>query len=546
MAYTFDRIGALFNRDRDQNADVTSDGKKGGGYGTLKTSATGDITSGTSGSATGTGGEQATPQGMMAPSAAAIKRNVQRTTVPGFAQRISGELDTASQNLGQEASQYRQKYENQDYGVSPEDIKAAVEGNQEKLGAVTMRYQTPKYGQVESFAPKTDTSSEDAALLGSEGGTARLLSRQAGGRYTPGESAFDIALLRKNPEFNKIVSQIGQKQGQLTREEQRLRSELPQAAQSLADTRYEAGTQALRQGIEAAQTAALTPSQQAAAERNTKLAQLRQTPDQAFIAAQRAAADAAAKADLSKLAPRAERFLGQTGLDPSAFYGIAGDVTPDDLIAAEDAARFNRIQQILGTGLAKSAGAGAGAEQIFNTQGYQQQAIQKALGMRQAEDERLRGRMGELSRTAQERADAYNAQVAKEEQDTQAAIQKIINDYGFLPSSFLQSINPSSFYNKRGQVSTQDVYTPEEAAEINAAIQDLGSMDPRVSAKNYQAPISFNRQALLDLLEGRTREQVQANTSSPTPGPAMRAGEYLKERGEVAKDYLGKRNPFKR
>lgn len=564
MAYTFDRINSLFNREDGQNANVIGDTRKSGGYGTLKTSATGDITSGSSGSATASGGEQVTPQGMIAPSGAAIKRNVGRTQVPGFAQRISGELDTASTGLQNEAGQYRQKYENQSYGVSPEDIKAAVEGNQEKLQQVQARYQQPKYGQVEAFAPTTKTANEDAAVLGSEGGTQRLLAREAGGRYTPGESAFDLALLKKNPNFNQIVSQIGQKQGQLSREEQRLRTDLPKTAQETADTRYEAGTKALKEVLTAQQTAALKASQDEAAKVNAERAKLRSQSDTGFISDAKAKAMEAAKKDINYLNPRATRFLETTGIDPTQFYGVGKDISADDVIAAEDAAKFNRIQQILQSGQTKQAGLGAGANQFLDVAGLQQALTQSAVGQRNVEDQRLRDNIEQMKGAAQARANEYNKRIAGEEGESFNRIRaKLLGQNPNLRQDFQQSfnaLNPADFIAERSPVDYQDVYTKEEADAINAALADLGDQTPRVATKDWNRPVSVNEQAMQELINNQLakEEELRRATGNPqrTEGGGVEtkvgtsqtgaAADYLKERGEAVKDYFGKRNPFRK
>lgn len=549
MAYSFDNINRMF-RGKDQNADVM--GGRGGS--TFKTSASGDITGGSSGAATGTGGEAPAPQASMAASGAAIKRNVGRAQTPGFVSQIQGQIQAGQQGLEGAQQAYKQKYENQDYGVSSEDINAAVSGNAEKMGAIQTRMATPKYGQVESFKPEVDTEIEDAALLGSEQGTRRLLARGAGSRYNAGESAFDASLLRRNQGFNQIADQLARQGKELSQRTTKLQAELPKAAQETADVRYEEGTKKAKETLGLQEAEVLKASQEQAAKVNAERETLRRQADTGFIQSQRNQALALARADAEAMAPRATRFVDQTGIDPNAYYQIAQNISPDDVLAAEDAARFNRIQQMLGTGLGKAVGAGAGESQRFDVGRFQQDVANKALGMRSAEDERLKARMAEIDSAAQARAQEYNQRIGGEEQARFQQIRdQLLASNPNLRASFeneFKNLNQADFIQARSQVGTGDVYTQAEADEINNALKDLGSMAPRASVKNWQQDVNVDEAAMNKLVadrlaaEQRLREAV--NTQPRPLSPVGQLGSYVQERGEAAKDYVGARNPFRR
>ena len=107
----------------------------------------------------------------------------------------------------------------------------------------------------------------------------------------------------------------------------------------------------------------------------------------------------------------AAAFLGQTGLDANRYYDVAQDVGYRDVLNEDQVGQFNRIQQILGTGQGETVGAGAGADQRFNVEGYRKDSTAKALGLKTKDDERI---TAEAAAKAQ--ADTIAAQQAAEAQ----------------------------------------------------------------------------------------------------------------------------------
>lgn len=517
MAYTFDRINTLF-RGRDANADVMGD-KRGGSYGALKTSASGDVTDGSTGAATSTGGEAPVPQQMMASSGAAIKRNVGKAGIPGFTQRIQGQIEAGQTGLTNAANTYRQGYENRDYGISAADINAAVAGNApDTFEKVKTRLATPKFGQVEAFKPEVDTEIEDAALLGSEQGTKRLLSRQGGNRYSAGEGAFDVTLLRRDPNFSRIADQLARQGKELSQKSTKLQSELPEQAQKVADTKYAAGTEAARQALGTQSEEVLAPSKAKEATINAtraKYADPNSPEAKAYLAAQTAAAKEAAGKDIAAYAPRASRFLDTAAqsIDPTKLYQAGKQISYQDIIDPESVGKFNRIQAMLGQGNLLAPGMGAGEDVMFNAPEYQKLVTQGAQGLRGVEDERLQARIAEINAAAQERANQYNQRIGGEEQARFAQIRdQLLQANPNLRASFadeLRNLDPSRFINARSQVGTGDVYTQQEADEINAALSDLGSMSPRATVKNWQQGVNINEAGMNQLVADQlAKEEV--------------------------------------
>jgi hypothetical protein len=550
MAYTFDRINTLF-RGKDDQANVMGDKRP-------KTVAAGDVSS-----SDRTGGEAATPQSFAAPSAAAIQKNVSRARTPEFTTRIRGQIEAGNTGLNNASSQYSQGYENKDYGVSADKINSAVSGNAGDLASVQTRMATPKYGQVEAFKPEVDTEIEDAALLGSEGGTKRLLARQGGNKYSAGEAAFDVSLLRRNQGFNRIADELSRGGKELSQKATRLQSELPQAAQQIADTKYAAGTDEARNYLGNLGKGIIDPVTAKAAEINATRAGLRTTPNQAFISQKDAAARAEAEKELSLLNPRAVKLLGETGIDPRKYYGVGRDVSASDLYSQDDAFKFNNIQQILGGKDLISAGQGAGEDEYFDDPNYTSGLVSRASTLRGVKDTDARTAIDKINAGTSSRAGEYNQRIDSEEKDKFGRIiESILSANPNLRSSFvdqLKGLNPADYINERSPVSYSDVYTPEEAAQINAYYDDLGSQSPKVSSKNWQQGVSINEaainQMLADQLASEERLKNSVGTISPTPGGVTiekgtsqekAAADYVTDRFKSAKDYVGDRNPFRR
>ena len=573
MAYTFDRINTLF-RGKDDQGNVMGDKRP-------KTVASGDVSS-----TDATGGEAATPQSFAAPSAAAIQRNVSKARTPEFTTRIQGQIEAGNTGLDTASSKYSQGYKNKDYGVSADDINAAVSGNAGKLASVQTRMSTPQYGQVEAFKPEVDTEIEDAALLGSEGGTKRLLARQGGNKYNAGEAAFDVSLLRRSPGFNQIADQLSRGGKELSQKSTRLQSELPQAAQQTADTKYVAGTDAARSMLGTIGKGIVNPVTAKAAEISATRAGLRTTPNQKFISTKDAAAKDAAGKELSLLNPRAAKLLGETGIDPLKYYGVGKDVSASDLYSQDDAFKFNNIQQILGGKNLITAGQGAGDDEYFDDPSYTSGLISRASSLRGTRDQEQNAAIQKIMNDATTRVNEYNNSLEGEENDAfnktkydiasqvagidpqmlrdlqsgkkpqgqvtlapepngpfmPFAIDQSMNSGvsvspspsvtpyqsypGMLPSQPMspgtiaignqydpfsqinellkRGVDPNQVINRRARLTANDVLTPEEASQINASIEDLGSMQPKAKGStDWKKPVSINSDALRKIYSGR-------------------------------------------
>lgn len=441
MAYTFDRINSLFDKPQEDKADAFSGkGSVTGNYGTVKTTTGGDISSGETGGGTNTGGEAAVPQNILAPTGAAIKRNVAKAQTPQAVTKIGQDLQSSQQNLQNEANQYVQDYQSRNYGVADADIDAAVSGDTQKISDLAQRYSKKAYGTVDQFAPKTDTDIEDVQLLGNEGGIKRLLAREAGNQYSAGEGAFDVGLLRRNNQFNLISDQLKRQQQALTQETGKLKEEKTKTAQQEADTRYQAGTQELEADLKAREGQTLTEAEQAALAVNQRREALRQQGDQDFIAQNAAKAKEEALRDIMAYNPRAKRFFEQLQLDPNKFYQVGSDVARDDVLNEDQASKFNRIQDILGTGQTKQAGKGAGEDQQFDVAGLQNYARDTALGQRNVEDKRLQQLIDSIKGQTTKRATDFN--LARQSQD-----EKIYNDARTRLMAQLSGINEQDVRN---------------------------------------------------------------------------------------------------
>jgi len=248
--------------------------------------------------------------------------------------------------------------------------------------------------------------------------------REFGGRYSPGEGAFDVGLLKRNTNFNLISDQLQNQQRGLVTKAADLKNTATADAQNVANEKYNAATGQLEGTLQTKAGEVLAPAKTLAETTNKKRATLRTTPDQAFIDAQKASALELAGQDFALNQNPAAAFLGQAGLDPLRYYDVAGDVGYRDLLNEDQVGQFNRIQRILGTGQGEVVGKGPGPDQRFNVEGYRSDASAKALGLKTKDDERI----ANAAIVEKQKQDAENQRIADEKAKIDAENQRIADE----------------------------------------------------------------------------------------------------------------------
>lgn len=195
MAYAFDRIMDALGQNNQEEEQQPS----GGQSLALTSSSEGDLSGG--------GGSPTSPsvpsqQQVQAPSTGGnskiMNRNKNRSQAPVDTQRISDSVQSARQNIQNEANSYisgaAQPYDQTN--VKSDVRQYAESGNPDFL----QKLQT-KGGAVKDIDLKTNTDNADVDLLQNDAGIRELYRRRGDAEYNIGEAALDAALLRQNQPF---------------------------------------------------------------------------------------------------------------------------------------------------------------------------------------------------------------------------------------------------------------------------------------------------------------------------------------------------------
>lgn len=295
----------------------------------------------------------------------------------GLAQK-EGALDTGE-------DQYLQTYKQTDFGLDPSTIEQATLGQQasfDKLSGL-LTQETPGYLPETFEAGRTDTPGIQD--IQTEGGLAEYLKRQGGSQYSAGEGDYDVARLTANPQFQAARLNLGRREDVLTDRAAELERTLPGQAEDILLENLQKAQGGARGGLSGLQQDLRGTLQGRKEDLLAQLAELRaQTPE---LAEEQAIL---AREELAKRIPD-ERGLddyilgNELGIDPSKYFnvGIGGPIRaqsldPSSFANALDAAQWNRIQGLLGTGgTAMEAGGEFGDLTRFHAQPYQQ-ALERA------------------------------------------------------------------------------------------------------------------------------------------------------------------------
>lgn len=391
--------------DQTVQADPSKDGQPASQQGPLpvgqngaqvKTSTDTDVgTGGGPSGAAGGGNESAPAAATQQPNRSnVIRRNIGQTSKPAAIGRAQNSVEQADQDLQAEANAYTTGYQGVDTSLKNEDIDAAIGGDEGKMTAASARLAPQGTAERQArFDPKTDYEIKDIGELQTDAGTKGLLRRDADEQYNAGEAAFDMQLLRRDPDFNLIRSNLLTKQNALRGNadtmvygkgtgETKTKS-LSEQAQEFADKEFETSGKAARDYLETKDDEILKGLQDKAAAENAARTELRKSPDQAFLDAERAAIMEGIMKDANDYDPNYAKglkpYLEQAGVDIGDYYGVSGDVGHEDLVTEAEANPFNSIMQLLGRGDTLGKGKGVGARQSVNRQAYQDAVMKKAL-----------------------------------------------------------------------------------------------------------------------------------------------------------------------
>lgn len=377
MAYTFQKIKDAFGNDTEQKADIFApqpqqsggDGAPAqGGGGEIKTSTEGQITP--YGQSSGSSPNPVTAQQAQAPKAQIINANLGKVQAPKAFGQIESALGEKTAALQNDANQYVENAKGQNFNTDQNFVHQAAAGDTAARDKIAARLSQPSAQPLEAYTPKIDTNIEGLNAIKSQEGALGLVAKEAGPQYTAGEKALTRSIMERNPQFAQIREALARKANDYEQNVAHIGAQKSQEAQDIVNKNYQAGTDQLRGYLGDEQSMVQQEIAKNLASENANRAQLRARGlNRDFTSAQ----SANSLNDLRNAYKNDPGLLNQinsANIVPDSFYSVGGDVNAGQVTNADEAARFNRIQALLGGGSPLATGQGVGAAENFNSQGY--------------------------------------------------------------------------------------------------------------------------------------------------------------------------------
>jgi hypothetical protein len=505
MAYAYSQIDDMMGNGSQQNQNIFSQSGTTGSQNQDVTSANANVktdTSGDIGNASPTAMAGSQPPKVSASSTQqdrqntqrAISANVGKTQKPAALEAVQGEIDSAKSGLQQKAADYAaQQQQKQNYAVDNSTLDKAITGDSASAAKTSDLLSRSTYNPVDSF-DYGDISVKDAPLLANNAGIQQLVSKGQGPTYNKNMAAFDAMLLQMDPAFQNQVSGLKKQAGDLQGLADTTKTNAESAANMMAQNNLTSAQQQAKNYLTQQQQAIANQNQAEADAQN----QLIKNQDVAGITA-KAKQDAMAKvqAQLDQIygTGRASSQLANVNVDPTQFFTAHGPASADQFFSADDAARYNMINQLMGNGgQAATASGDFGPLYNIDQNGLYNALFTPASQARQTQDVQDQKDIQSILDQAQSFAnqDLASRQKAISAQSGQAPVAKIITDYlnsGNANIDNYYKTNPDALVNTISNFETQyaqqnplnpggaltinDVLNKDQADKLNSLMLDL-------------------------------------------------------------------------
>jgi len=411
MPYAFDKILETLGQPGSESgqSDIFAPAE-GTGQGIAQPNGTQQLSS-SEGSLGPAGGSSSSPGGQQATNSIpannkVIQRNKDRVKSPLDVGSLTSKIGGANQALQNEANSYVQnaddRYDqsNADTGRADQEAIASFTGKAQGAKPTTDEWQNLYKngpGRVGDFAPTTDTSFQDANLLGNDAGLRELFRRSGDAEYNVGESALDTALLSRNADFNRSREEALRAQGGLRKTEGDVKNTSRGKAQELMDSSYGKW----KGGVDDTLNAAIESYRQKALAGETEFdTALGKASGAAGKGGGRQAVVNSETERLKELYPDLSGYIENPADTNSYFSGnMDGDDTNwQDFVGVDEAQNWNSILSLMGRGgdipqAGKYAGQSGGDayQDKFNANALQKEILPKAQKAKADYDTRYPG-----------------------------------------------------------------------------------------------------------------------------------------------------------
>jgi hypothetical protein len=499
--------------------------------GQLKTTSEGDIGMSAAGSPSG-GKDYVTAGKEDAPTVSrrTIEANVGKTETPGAISNIQGQIRSSQDELQQRADQYVTDYKKQyEYDIGKDQLKEAI-----SYGPGSEGYQKTQdlFGQqLPEQAKEFDTSGlrlSDTQYLNNEAGLRKLASQGQGPRYSEGMSAFDVMLMQRDPNFNRMVNEI-------KAENVALNKALQDRPEELESQAYEYGVGALgeaqqgaRDYLAGARGDLEAQNRQEAEAYNQMLANLDRgaLSRQALSGVEQTLRDRFASDE--RIAPQLESVYGSFDASPYMQFDQGG-YGYQDFLDAQEAQQFNNIAALLGDSRAYTASGPLRDQYTLDRSGLLDDMSSAILAERARADQGIQSQIDAILGGANQRAAERQADIQSMYENYNRDVENLVNrlarekGYGLYDPSMLDDLyskgvgwgTGEALHDQymSGPLTGLDLLSQREADELNRLQEEMGSVSAPYQAGAGDVGGGFVDEARIGAwLQGMVDAQSRANT----------------------------------
>lgn len=560
MAYAFKRIedalgqgseGSIFGQTGEGTEDQGM--MRGQGASGVKTTTSGDLGPQTQVSGSTRSGVSSSYNPEYQSDQNVVAANIGKTNVArGGVQSIQDQLQQNQQRLQDEANRYKQDVrEAETYDTSEQTLQKAVEGDEDAFKTTQDVMTAGEYVRPE-FEMDQDLRVEDVDLLQNQAGLQKLASRGQDPRYTQGMAAFDAMLMQRDPEFQRMVNET-------RAADTAFRQDLAAQPDTLEAWAQDYGTRARDTARDTAeqylQNYLTGLEEQNVAERD-QYAQTLADLDREQVQGQaldRAIADIMPDLEQAAQGASLDRFLSQSGVDPSQFisYQDAQGLDYRDFVDETEAQRFNRIAQLMGGGELYEAGGLPNVSDAYTVdrRGLENRLFENIMDARNQASIEQENKIRDILQGAAGRRDVLNERLAGMRGTYDEDLRQLANEILYQNKPYAEFFDDQMIADYGGptfaDLTTDDVLTQSDVNRLNVASADLGR-DPIYQRGARGLPETLiDRQGFHDYLLGRL-EDAYANRPIPEAALAPYERELTGqgravENARGALDYYGRR-----
>jgi len=547
-----DRIANLVGEDEESGTDIFNEDQgvqtnepmqEGGGGGMVpKTSTVGDIGDTPTGGGSVQGAEQ--DSGDQVSAQEMMKANVGKTEAPSALGGIQQQIKTNTDALQAQADEYTQNYKDQyQFDIEDQALDDAVQGGygSDAYSTADTMLQRRDPGAADQFEGAEDYRVKDVGYLQNDAGLGYLAGQGRGNQYTQGMSAFDVMLMKRDPNFNNFINEIRGENAALEGQLDTVPDQLEEAAYGYGEKQLEGAQTSARDYLGGYKDRKQKSNEAEADEYEAAIAALDR--------------DAIGTEELGTVEEQIRKYFGdeykgdryeQQIADAIAAYDASGkidfndtDYDYTDFLNEGEANEFNNLGGLLGTGDTFSESIGPGEQYETDQAGMYQDlwsGINQARDTRDLEQEELiRQIMGGAEGRATTENERRSGEYDTYGDDLQAMYDEITQDYRFQPFSrdWLADYQTSPDY--QSNLTGSQMLTEDEAAQLQAIQSDLG-YDYDWSAGTGGGGSLLDQGDLEEYLLGRSmdsmQEQIRNNEADSSAEAARAEAELSKARDE--------------